>query len=87
MIDEEYLIDEEDLIDGEDLKRFDQQDVTKVPREKVELWLCNEVQELAKKMITQCIDNLWKATLRKFRRIKPSQVCSSQAKSQLETSK
>ena len=32
-----------DLIDEEDLKRFDQQDVTKVPRGNFELWLCNEV--------------------------------------------
>ena len=31
---------------------FDQQDVTKVPRGKVELWLCNEVQELVKIVIT-----------------------------------
>ena len=37
---------------------FDQQDVTKVPRGKVELWLCNEVQESAKIVITQCIDDL-----------------------------
>ena len=33
-------------------RRFDQQDVTKVPRGKVELWLCNEVQGLVKIMIT-----------------------------------
>ena len=41
---------------------FDQQDVTKVPRGKVELWLCNEVQGLVKTMITWCIDNLLKDT-------------------------
>ena len=29
-------------------KGFNQQDVTRVPRGKVELWLCNGVQELAK---------------------------------------
>ena len=48
-------------------KGFNQQDVTKRPRGKVELWLCNEVQELAKIVIIQCIDNLLKATLRKIR--------------------
>ena len=53
-------------------KGFNQQDVTKVPRGKVELWLCNEVQESAKMVITQCIDDLWKATLRKIRKTKPS---------------
>ena len=31
---------------------FDQQDLTKVPRGKVELWLCIEVQELVKTVIT-----------------------------------
>ena len=31
---------------------FDQQDVTKVPRGKVELWLCIEMQELVKIVIT-----------------------------------
>ena len=33
-------------------KGFNQQDVTKVPSGKVELWLCNGVQELAKTVIT-----------------------------------
>ena len=53
-------------------KGFNQQDVTRVPRGKVELWLCNGVQESVKTMITQCIDNLLKATLRKNRQTKPS---------------
>ena len=53
-------------------KGFNQKDVTKVPSRKVELWLCNGVQELAKTVITQCIDDLWKATLRKIRKSKPS---------------
>ena len=47
---------EEDLIDEEDLKKiwkgFNQQDVTRRPRRKVELWLCNGVQDLAKIVIT-----------------------------------
>ena len=51
--------------------RFDQQDVTKVTSDKVELWLCNEVQELAKIVITQCINDLLKATIRKIRKKKP----------------
>ena len=59
---------------------FDQEDVTTTPREKIELWLCNEVQELVKIVITWCIDDLlevkkWLATLRKFRRIRIGQ-CS-----------
>ena len=58
------------FIDEEDLKRLDQQDVTKIPRGKVEIWLCNEVQESIKIVMTQCIDDLWVATLRKFRRTK-----------------
>ena len=53
-------------------KVFNQQDVTRRPRGKVELWLCNEVQELAKTVITQCIDNLLKAKLGKNRYNKPS---------------
>ena len=36
---------------------FDQQDVTKVPRGKVELWLCIEVQGSIKTVMTQCVDN------------------------------
>ena len=51
---------------------FNQQDVTKVPRGKVELWLCNGVQESVKTVITQCIDNLFKAKLRKNRQTKLS---------------
>ena len=65
------MIDEEDLTDKEDSKRFfNQQDVTRRPRGKVELWLCNEVQESVKIVITQCIDNLLKAKLRKNRQNK-----------------
>ena len=37
-------------------------DVTIAPRGKVELWLCQEVQEPVKKVITWCIDNLLKVT-------------------------
>ena len=48
-------------------KGFNQQDVTRTPRGKVELLLCNRVQELVKTVITQCIDNLFKAKLRKNR--------------------
>ena len=33
-------------------KGFNQQDVAKVPSKKVELWLCNGVQESAKTVIT-----------------------------------
>ena len=39
-------------------RRFDQQDVTKAPRGKVELWLYNEVQGSVKIVMTWCIDNL-----------------------------
>ena len=39
-------------------EEVDQQDVTKVPSGKVELWLCNEVQELARTVIKQRIDDL-----------------------------
>ena len=40
------------MIDEEDLKRFfNQQDVTRRPRGKVELWFCNEVQGLVKTMV------------------------------------
>ena len=49
-------------------KGFNQQDVTKVPSGKVELWLCNGVQESTKTMITQCIGDLLEATLRKIRK-------------------
>ena len=49
-------------------EEFVQQDVTKVPSGKVELWLCNKVQELPKIVITQCIDDLLKATLREIRK-------------------
>ena len=35
---------------------------TITPRGKVELWLCNQVQGLVKKMMTLCIDNLLKVT-------------------------
>ena len=37
-------------------KVFYQQDITRRPRGKVELWLCNGVQESARTMITQCIE-------------------------------
>ena len=44
---------EEDLTNEEDSKKvFNQQDVTRRPRGKVELWLCNGVQELVKILIT-----------------------------------
>ena len=33
-------------------------DVIIAPRGKVELWLCNEVQELVKTMVTWCTDNI-----------------------------
>ena len=46
------MIDEEDLI----------KNVTIKPRGKVELWLCKEVQELIKIVITWWIDNLLKVT-------------------------
>ena len=49
-------------------KGFNQQDVTRRPRGKVELWLCNGVQESTKIVIIQCINNLLKATLRKIRK-------------------
>ena len=52
-------------------KGFNQQDVTKVPSGKVELWLCNGVKELAKIVITQFIDDLLKATLRKIKKTEP----------------
>ena len=51
---------------------FNQQDVTRRLRGKVELWLCNGVQESVKIVITQCIDDLLKAKLRKNRHNKPS---------------
>ena len=35
---------------------FDQQDVTRVPKGKVELWFCNEVQGSVKTMVKWCID-------------------------------
>ena len=44
MIDEEYL--------KKIWKGFNQQDVTRRPREKVELWLCNGVQDSVKIVIT-----------------------------------
>ena len=54
------------MIDEEDSKKvFNQQDVTRRPRGMLELWLCNGVQESAKIVITQCIDNLLKAKLGK----------------------
>ena len=53
-------------------KGFNQQDVTKVPSGKVELGLCNGVHELAKIVITHCIDDLLKATLTKIKKTKPS---------------
>ena len=53
-------------------EEINQQDVTKVPSGKVKLWLCNKVQELGKTMITQFIDDLWKATLRKIKKTKLS---------------
>ena len=37
---------------------FDQWEVTTSPRGKVELWLCNEVQGVVKKMVKSCIDNI-----------------------------
>ena len=43
---------------------LNQQDVTRKPRRKVELWLRNGVQEPAKIVITQCINNLLKTKLR-----------------------
>ena len=52
-------------------KVFNQQDLTRRPKGKVELWLCNGVQELAKTVITQCIDNPLKAKLGKNRQNKP----------------
>ena len=68
MIDDWWRRFEEDLIDEEYLKKswlmkkiqkgFNQQDVTRRPRWKVELWLWNGVQESVKIVITQCIDNL-----------------------------
>ena len=41
---------------------FDQQDITKAPRGKVELWLCNEVQGSIKTMVKWCTENLLKDT-------------------------
>ena len=52
--------------------RFQSTRSKKVSSGKVELWLCNEVQESAKIVITQCIDNLLEATLRKIRKTKLS---------------
>ena len=52
-------------------EEINQQDVTKLPSGKVDLWLCNEVQESVKTVITQCIDDPWKGTLRKIRKTKP----------------
>ena len=52
-------------------KGFNQLDVNKVPSGKVELWLYNGVWELAKTVITQCIHDLLKATLRNIRKTKP----------------
>ena len=60
----------------------DQKDVTKVPSGKVELWLCNEVQESAKTVITQCIDDLWKATLRKIKKNKTKKSLAKIGKEQ-----
>ena len=37
---------------------FNQLDVTKVPKGKVELWFCNQVQGSIKKMVKWCIDNI-----------------------------
>ena len=51
-------------------KGFNQQDAMKVPSGNVEIWLCNGVHELAKIVITQCIDNLLEATFRKIRKTK-----------------
>ena len=51
-------------------RSIDQQDVTNVLSGKVELWWYNEIQEIAMTVITQCIDDLLKATLRKIRKIK-----------------
>ena len=36
---------------------FNQQDVAKTPKGKVELWFCNELQGLVKAMVKWCIDN------------------------------
>ena len=55
-------------------KGFNQQDVTRRPRGKVELWLCNGLQELVKTVITQCIDNPLKAKIWKNRHKKPSKM-------------
>ena len=44
------------------MKRIWSKDVTIAPRGKVELWLCNEVQESIKIVMTWCIDNLLKVT-------------------------
>ena len=65
------MIDEEDLKEIWLMKKiwkgFNQQDVTRRPRGKDELWICNGVQESVKTVITQCIDNLLKAKLGKNR--------------------
>ena len=63
------------MIDDEDLKNiwlmkkiwkgFNQQDVTRRPRGKVELWLCNGVQKLVKIVITNWFVNILTATLGK----------------------
>ena len=37
-------------------------DVIIAPRGKVELWLCNKVQGLAKTVMIWCIDNILKVT-------------------------
>ena len=39
---------------------FDQQDVTRAPKGKVEIWSCNEVHGSAKTMVKWCIDNILK---------------------------
>ncbi len=44
------------------MKRIWSKDVTIAPRGKVELCLCNEVQELVKIVVTWCIDYLLEVT-------------------------
>ena len=39
-------------------KGFNQKDVTKAPKGKVELGFCNEVQGSVKTMVKWCIDNI-----------------------------
>ena len=65
---------------------FNQLDVTISLRGKVELWLCNQVQESVKTMVKWCIDNILKVTrfgsLRKFRRIGNTKtICKAWPKS------